>query len=166
MDGPSVACAPTDGSPLLIASREFGRLATQSIDEGLQDGSWRVELEAGGALRWTKPANGAVGLAADGDRVYGAESNGRLLAWKLDNGEVQWQSELLLNRGLSAPLVAGRSIAIGDAQGYVHVLAREDGKLLNRLETDGSAIVSAPLLAGQNLLALTRKGVLYAWRPE
>lgn len=119
-----------------------------------------------GALRWTKPANGAVGLAADGDRVYGAESNGRLLAWKLDNGEVQWQSELLLNRGLSAPLVAGRSLAIGDAQGYVHVLAREDGKLLNRLETDGSAIVSAPLLAGQNLLALTRKGVLYAWRPE
>ena len=119
-----------------------------------------------GALRWTKPANGAVGLAADGDRVYGSESNGRLLAWKLDSGEVQWQSDLLLNRGLSAPLVAGRSIAIGDAQGYVHVLAREDGKLLNRLETDGSAIVSAPLLAGQNLLALTRKGVLYAWRPE
>ncbi len=62
--------------------------------------------------------------------------------------------------------MAGRSLAIGDAQGYVHVLAREDGKLLNRLETDGSAIVSAPLLAGQNLLALTRKGVLYAWRPE
>ena len=119
-----------------------------------------------GALRWTKSANGAVGLAADGDRVYGVESNGRLLAWKLDNGDVQWQSDLLLNRGLSAPLVAGRSIAIGDAQGYVHVLAREDGKLLNRLETDGSAIVSAPLLAGQNLLALTRKGVLYAWRPE
>ena len=119
-----------------------------------------------GALRWTKPANGAVGLAADGDRVYGSESNGRLLAWKLDGGEVLWQSDLLLNRGLSAPLVAGRSIAIGDAQGYVHVLAREDGKLLNRLETDGSAIVSAPLLAGQNLLALTRKGVLYAWRPE
>lgn len=119
-----------------------------------------------GALRWTKPANGAVGLAADGDRVYGTESNGRLLAWKLDGGDVQWQSDLLLNRGLSAPLVAGRSIAIGDAQGFVHVLAREDGKLLNRLETDGSAIVSAPLLAGQNLLALTRKGVLYAWRPE
>lgn len=119
-----------------------------------------------GALRWTKPANGAVGLAADGERVYGTESNGRLLAWKLDGGELQWQSDLLLNRGLSAPLVAGRSIAIGDAQGFVHVLAREDGKLLNRLETDGSAIVSAPLLAGQNLLALTRKGVLYAWRPE
>ncbi len=119
-----------------------------------------------GALRWTKPANGAVGLAADADRLYGVESSGRLLAWKLGSGEVQWQSDLLLNRSLSAPLVAGRSLVVGDAQGHVHVLAREDGKLLNRLETDGSAIVSAPLLAGQNLLALTRKGVLYAWRPE
>lgn len=119
-----------------------------------------------GATRWTKPANGAVGLAADASLVYGVENNGRVLAWKSDSGDVQWQSDLLLHRGLSAPLAAGRTVAIGDAQGYVHVLAREDGKLLNRLETDGSAIVSAPLLAGQNLLALTRKGVLYAWRPE
>lgn len=37
---------------LLIASREFGRLATQSIDEGLQDGSWRVELDKDGELVW------------------------------------------------------------------------------------------------------------------
>lgn len=37
---------------LLIASREFGRLATQSIDEGLQDGSWRVELDKNGELVW------------------------------------------------------------------------------------------------------------------
>lgn len=37
---------------LLIASREFGRLATQSIDEGLQDGSWRVELDKDGKLVW------------------------------------------------------------------------------------------------------------------
>jgi phosphatidylserine/phosphatidylglycerophosphate/cardiolipin synthase-like enzyme len=37
---------------LLIASREFGRLATQSIDEGLQDGSWRVEIDKDGGLVW------------------------------------------------------------------------------------------------------------------
>lgn len=119
-----------------------------------------------GALGWTRPANGAVGLASDGGSVYGVESNGRVVSWKASGGDVQWQTDLLLNRGPTAPLAAGRSIAIGDSQGYVHVLAREDGKLLNRLATDGSAIVSAPLLAGNKLLALTRKGALYAWRPE
>ncbi len=119
-----------------------------------------------GALTWTKPANGSAGLALAEGSVYGAEGNGRVMAWKADGGEVLWQSDLLLHRGLTAPLAAGRSIALGDAQGYVHVLARQDGKLLNRLATDGSAIVSAPLLAGNNLLVLTRKGVLHAWRPE
>ena len=119
-----------------------------------------------GAISWSKPANGSVGLASDGSAVYGVEANGRVMAWKADGGDLLWQSDLLLNRALSAPLAAGRSIAIGDGQGYVHLLAREDGKLLNRLTTDGSAIVSAPLLAGNNLLALTRKGALYAWRPE
>ena len=119
-----------------------------------------------GAISWSKPANGSVGLASDASAVYGVEANGRVMAWKAEGGDLLWQSDLLLNRGLSAPLAAGRSIAIGDGQGYVHLLAREDGKLLNRLTTDGSAIVSAPLLAGNNLLALTRKGALYAWRPE
>ncbi len=119
-----------------------------------------------GTVSWTRPANGAVGLASDAATLYGVESNSRVMAWKAEGGEVLWQSDLLLNRGLTAPLAAGRSVAIGDAQGHVHVLARDDGKLLNRLSTDGSAIVSAPLLAGQNLLALTRKGALYAWRPE
>lgn len=119
-----------------------------------------------GTLAWTKPANGSTGLGLADGSLYGVESNGRVMAWKADGGELLWQSDLLLHRGLTAPLAAGRSIAVGDAQGFVHVLARQDGKLLNRLATDGSAIVSAPLLAGSHLLALTRKGALYAWRPE
>ncbi|CAB5656521.1 Cardiolipin synthase [Delftia tsuruhatensis] len=37
---------------LLIASREFGRLATQSIAQGLEDGSWKVEIDQDGDLVW------------------------------------------------------------------------------------------------------------------
>lgn len=121
---------------------------------------------ARGTLRWTRLANGSVGLGADASRVYGVESNGRVQAWNGDNGEPLWQTDLLLHRGLTAPMPVGRSIAVGDASGQVHLLSREDGKLLNRLSTDGSAIVAAPVLAGKTLLALTRNGGLYAWRPE
>lgn len=119
-----------------------------------------------GVLRWTKPASGSVGLSADASQVYSVEGNGRVQAWKGDNGQALWQTDLLLHRGLTAPLAVGRSVAVGDAAGYLHLLSREDGKLLNRLPTDGSAIVAAPVLAGKTLLALTRNGGLYAWRPE
>jgi outer membrane assembly lipoprotein YfgL len=119
-----------------------------------------------GALSWTRPANGGVGLAADEEQVYGVESDGRVRAWKGGSGEPAWQTDLLLHRGLTAPTVVGRAIALGDASGHVHLLSGADGKLLNRLPTDGSAILAAPVMAGANLLALTRNGVLYAWRPE
>jgi len=121
---------------------------------------------ARGNLQWTKSANGAVGVDADDNHVYGAESNGRVQAWQRQSGEVAWASDLLLHRGLTAPLAAGRSIVWGDATGHLHFLSREDGTLLNRLSTDGSPLVSAPLLVDNTLVAVTRNGGVYAWRPE
>lgn len=119
-----------------------------------------------GAVAWTQSADGAVGVHADTDRVYGIESNGRMVAWQRRNGERAWTHDRLLNRGATAPLAAGRSIVVGDAQGYVHLFAREDGSVLNRLSTDGSTIVAGPLLAGSTLVAVTRNGGVYGWRPE
>lgn len=119
-----------------------------------------------GAVAWTQNADGAIGVHADAERVYGIENNGRMVAWQRRNGERAWTHDRLLNRGATAPLAAGRSIVVGDAQGFVHLFAREDGSVLNRLSTDGSAIVAGPLLAGSTLVAVTRNGGVYGWRPE
>ncbi|TSE27267.1 Outer membrane protein assembly factor BamB [Tepidimonas sediminis] len=121
---------------------------------------------ASGRLLWTQPADGATGVQADADRVYGAEANGRVIALARRDGARLWVNERLLHRGLTAPLAIGRSLAIGDAQGYVHLLARADGAMLNRLPTDGSAIVDGPLAVGNTLIAVTRNGGVYAWRPQ
>ena len=121
---------------------------------------------ASGRLQWSQVADGATGLDADAERVYGTESNGRVRAWQRASGEAAWSVDRLLHRGLTAPLAAGRSIVIGDAQGDVHLLSGKDGSLLNRLSTDGSAIVGTPLLLGETLVAVTRNGGVFAWRPE
>jgi hypothetical protein len=62
--------------------------------------------------------------------------------------------------------VVGRSLLVGDAQGYVHVLSRADGAFLNRMATDGSPIVEGPVRAGVVVMAVTRNGGVYAWRPQ
>ncbi|TSE21570.1 Outer membrane protein assembly factor BamB [Tepidimonas alkaliphilus] len=121
---------------------------------------------AAGRLLWTQSADGATGVQADAERVYGTEANGRVIALARRDGARQWVNERLLHRGLSAPLAIGRSLAIGDAQGYVHLLARADGAMLNRLSTDGSAIVEGPLAVGNTLIAVTRNGGVFAWRPQ
>ncbi|MES2944851.1 MAG: PQQ-binding-like beta-propeller repeat protein, partial [Pseudomonadota bacterium] len=77
-----------------------------------------------------------------------------------------WTTDRLRFRGLSAPLVVGRSVAVGDYAGFIHLLSRADGSMLNRLATDGSAIAAAPVLAGNTLIAVTRNGGVYGFVPE
>lgn len=119
-----------------------------------------------GAMGWTQPSDGASGLSMDADQVYGTARNGRVVAWAAADGQSRWSVDTLLHRGVTAPLAAGRSIIVGDAQGFVHLLSREDGSVLNRLSTDGSPVLGGPALAGNTLVAVTRNGRVFGWRPE
>jgi outer membrane protein assembly factor BamB len=121
---------------------------------------------ARGATVWTKPSSGSVGVHGDDRWVYSAESDGKVVAWRRDNGERAWTSDKLLHRGLTAPLSAGRSVVVGDSAGFVHLLSREDGSLVNRLTTDGSAVAAAPVLAGRTLVVVTRNGGVFGYLPE
>jgi len=121
---------------------------------------------ARGNLLWTKPANGVQGLDGDDRFVFGTEADGNVVAWRRTDGERAWTTDRLRYRSLTAPVVVGRSIAIGDFTGYVHLLSREDGTLLNRLPTDGTAIVATPVLVGNTLVAVTQGGGVYGFQPQ
>lgn len=121
---------------------------------------------ARGSLIWTKPANGSEGVHGDDRYVFGTESDGKVIAWRRTDGERAWVSDRLQYRGLSAPLSVGRSVAIGDNTGLVHLLSREDGSPLSRVATDGTAIVGSPVLAGDTLIVVTRAGGVFGFQPE
>ncbi|HSN31685.1 MAG TPA: PQQ-binding-like beta-propeller repeat protein, partial [Ideonella sp.] len=119
-----------------------------------------------GTLLWSKNAGGNQAVDADADHVYGADASDRVTAWKLASGDVAWTHERFLNRGLSAPRALADAVVFGDAEGYVHFLARDSGATLQRLPTDGTAVVGKPALAGTTLLVVTRGGGVYAFRPS
>ena len=121
---------------------------------------------ARGNLLWTKPANGSQGIHGDDKLLYGTESDGTVQAWRRADGERAWTSDSLRYRSLTAPLVVGRSVAVGDFAGFVHLLSRDNGSLLSRLNTDGSAIAAAPVLVGNTLVTVTRNGGVFGFVPE
>ena len=121
---------------------------------------------ARGTLLWSKSANGAEGVHGDDRLVIGTESDGKVLAWRMADGERAWVSERLQYRSLTAPLMVGRTVVIGDGTGLVHLLSREDGSPMNRLSTDNSAIAASPVLAAGNLIVVTRSGGIYGFAPE
>lgn len=117
-----------------------------------------------GQMRWSRNTGGWNAVAVDAKRLVGADASSRISAWSTTSGEILWSQESLIHRELSAPALWGAYVALGDLEGRVHLLQAETGQVVARLNTDGSAIQSPPLVLGSTLLVTTRAGGVFAFR--
>ncbi|MFM0554549.1 outer membrane protein assembly factor BamB [Paraburkholderia sediminicola] len=119
-----------------------------------------------GRAVWEKAFSSTSGLAQDDRAVVAADDWSVVSAFDVSNGAPLWKNDKLKNRDLSVPFILGHAAVLGDYQGYVHFLSRDDGTLVARVKTDGSPITAAPVLAGETLVVLTHDGDLYGYRPR
>ncbi len=118
---------------------------------------------ATGRILWRKDASSYVGLATGFGNVYVAEADGKLSAYKVNDGSLQWQLEELSWRKLSAPATIGPYVAVADFDGYIHLISQIDGQIAGRERIDGSG-VRAPLLRYRDsLLVYSNKGKLVSY---
>jgi outer membrane protein assembly factor BamB len=115
-----------------------------------------------GALRWARELSAEAGVGVDDRFVYAADDRGNVNAFARTSGASQWRNTALALRHLSAPTAFGRAVAVGDYDGYIHFLSREDGAMLARLSTDGSSIKAAPIVVGSRLIVQTDDGQVLA----
>jgi outer membrane protein assembly factor BamB len=117
---------------------------------------------ATGAARWAKDFSSNVGLAGDERFVFAADDQGAVSAFARETGASVWRSTKLANRRLSTPLSFGRAVAVGDYQGYIHFLSREDGTMLARIATDGSQVIGTPQVVRSYAVFQTQAGTVVA----
>ncbi len=118
-----------------------------------------------GTSAWSKNVGGTDAIAGDAEFVFAGDASDRITAWKTATGDVAWTTDKLLYRTLGAPVSVGKSVVFGDADGTLHWLARDTGEAQLRLPTDGGAITVQPVMSGNTMLVVTRKGGLFAFRP-
>ncbi len=119
-----------------------------------------------GATVWSKTTAGITGVSGNADQLVSTESDGSVKAWNRMTGDSLWMSDKLAHRGLSAPLLIGNSVVVGDAEGYVHVMNKANGAFTARFKTDGSAIIAAPVVSGTVVIVVTAKGGIFAFSPK
>lgn len=112
---------------------------------------------------WSKPATSYNRVAVDTDSVYVADSDGVITAFAENSGEVRWKNEDLQYRRLSAPVMFGDTIVVADFEGYIHLLARDDGRIVGRREIDGDGIMGAMVVQDDRLFVVTHSGDLYCF---
>lgn len=120
-------------------------------------------FDAGTAqARWAREASSSAGLDMSSRAVFVSDDKGNVLAYDRQAGASLWKQDKLLNRKLSRPLVVGSLILVGDFEGQVHLLRQDDGSIVGRFATDGTAIVAAPQNIPGGALVQTSGGHVYA----
>ena len=116
-----------------------------------------------GRMAWSRDISSYTGLNAEDAKVFVAHANSAIYALDYISGKTFWRQGDLKQRRVTAPLPMGSLIAVGDLEGYVHFLNREDGTFAARLQTEDAAIMPQMLAVGSStLIAQTRKGGIYA----
>ncbi|HET7403881.1 MAG TPA: PQQ-binding-like beta-propeller repeat protein, partial [Usitatibacter sp.] len=111
-------------------------------------------------MLWSKDLSTAEDLANDGKRLYVTDDTGAVQALDKASGANVWKQDKLAWRHVTAPLVVADRIVVGDGQGYVHVLSGEDGAIVGRLATDGSAVEALVPAPGGGFLVQTAGGTV------
>jgi len=110
-------------------------------------------------MLWARDVSTALALANDARYLYVTDDTGAVQALDKSTGTSVWKQDKLAWRKVTAPLVVGGSIFVGDGFGYVHALSPTDGAIIGRLATDGSAITSMVAAAG-GIVVQTAKGTV------
>ena len=101
---------------------------------------------------------------SDGKLFVTEANNHSVKAYKAGNGQLLWNNDQLAYRELNGPATFVNTIAVADAEGYLHLLDTETGVFVGRTKVDGSG-VSAPLLVvGETLLVQSNNGSVSAFK--
>lgn len=147
-----VTSAPVISTRDVCAVAYQGRVACFDISNGQQ--------------LWTRDLSSFMGMTYDARYVFVSDEKSAMVALARMTGSSLWKQDALAHRTLSAPLSLSRAVIAGDYQGVVHAFSREDGTLIGRLQTDGSAITAPPIPLNapgrDTFFVQTRAGGLFA----
>jgi outer membrane protein assembly factor BamB len=123
-----VAGVPLIDGPRVCAAAYQGKVAC-------------FEIQSRNVL-WARDLSSSRALAADAKNIYVVDDTSNVHALDKTAGASVWKQDKLLHRRLSSPIVYEGRVVVGDGLGFIHVLSPDDGALIGRLATDGSAILT------------------------
>ena len=145
---------------VLYAASFQGRVAAIDVDRG--------------QFLWARDFSTHTGVILDEKVLYSSDDQGHI--WALDrlNGATIWKQEKLAHRKLTRPTIIGDYIAVGDFEGYVHLMSRYDGHFVARYQLGqfddlgwdlGTGIIVPPIVfRDDRLVVVTRGGIVYVLR--
>lgn len=117
---------------------------------------------AQGSQLWNRDISSDKGLMLLRKFLYLSDSSGVVMALDKTTGSTLWKNDQLTLRDTNTPYAYADFVVVGDYQGFLHALNREDGHFVARFKLDGSPLQGAVQGLDDGLLVQTRDGELYS----
>ena len=121
-----------------------------------------VNIESGRKI-WQQKASSFSGVSLGFGNVYAADEDGTLNAFMRNGDGVRWSQGALGYRQLSRPMPIGSYVAVGDFEGYLHILSQVDGDFVGRVRVDSDGVRADMLSEDGILYVFANDGELVAY---
>lgn len=138
-----------DSKPLILGSTVYASAFNGNLAA--------VELR-NGQIKWKRQYSSFSPLALQGNDLFLTDSDGAVYSVDRQNGLENWANSQLTGRVVTGPAVYGDYLLVGDFEGYLHMLRRDSGELVGRIQIDGSGIYTQPLVVDDKVYVQTRGG--------
>ncbi|MFK8026727.1 MAG: outer membrane protein assembly factor BamB [Gammaproteobacteria bacterium] len=85
-----------------------------------------------GRIRWARDIASISGVSIDETLVYVTDKDDNVWALEKETGVSAWKQDKLLYRQVSTPVVQNNVILVGDYNGSIHALSKQDGRIIGR----------------------------------
>jgi len=121
-----------------------------------------LDVESGQII-WQRDSSSYVGLGQGFGSVYVSLASGVVEGVDKNSASAMWSNDQLLRRQLTAPEVISNYVAVGDFEGYVHLLSQADGQYVGREEVDSDGLRVRPLVVDNWIYVFANGGDLVAY---
>ena len=113
-----------------------------------------------GQISWQEKISSVHDLVSVRSRVIAIDEKDSIKGFGLSTGAILWQQDGLKLRGVSSPAALGGNFAIGDFEGYVHILDSKNGSFIGRKKVSKRPILEI-ISKGSSLVVVDDSGRLF-----
>ena len=119
---------------------------------------------ASGRKLWQHDVSSFSGVSQGFGNVYVADEDGTVTAYQRSGQGERWQQAALAYRRLSRPTPVSSYLAVGDFEGYVHIMSQVDGEFVGRVKADSDGVRADMISVDDILYVYGNSGDLIAYK--
>ena len=116
-----------------------------------------------GQIVWRKEMGSTHSFVVDSQQLFVVDQNDNVRAVSKNGGAILWTQAGLLHRQLTDPVIYENYIVVGDFEGYLYWLDKDNGEIVAKTQVSSSGLISKPLVVDNKIVVQAKNGDIYAF---